>query len=131
MAAMDSLQRRWDEVEALMAIYAEDGEFQLIEGEPPGGDELASNGDLRFRIRLCTASIPWTLLVTLPPEYPTLQSPSFLAEVSSSDAGSRAAATFLKEKAEQRLLEVTGQHSGEALLRKMVFQRIFSGHFQW
>ncbi|CAE7325235.1 tri1 [Symbiodinium pilosum] len=93
----DSARRQAAEIEALQAIYAEDGEFQLLQEPAEGQDAGAS-----FKIR-CPEPVGG-LLVCLPAAYPAQGRPAFIME---RKCGADAEAVQLG------LQELANEHLGE------------------
>ncbi|CAE6953106.1 tri1 [Symbiodinium natans] len=68
----DSVRRQAAEIEAIQAIYAEDGEFELLQ-EPEEGQATGAS------FRVCCPPLG-SLLINLPAAYPAQGRPAFILE---------------------------------------------------
>ncbi|CAE8657134.1 unnamed protein product [Polarella glacialis] len=98
-------------------MYAAEGEFELLEGEPPGAE--GAFGPLSFRLRFRSGDVPWALLVTLPPGYPSLACPVFCAEaLAGASALPRNGAAAMAAEANRRLAAAAAERLGEECIHE-------------
>lgn len=72
---MSNTARQAQELEALQGIFLGDGEFELL------GDGPAEGQPVSFRLRVASSTtLACSVLITLPPGYPSEDSPTFVVE---------------------------------------------------